>query len=55
MVEMCVHVDVNGKMRPAETVPGIGRGWGMKENGGGVNSSTVYLIYRKNLCTLSTA
>jgi hypothetical protein len=34
---------VNGKMRPVETVLGI---WGgkIKENGGGVNSSMIYLI-----------
>jgi hypothetical protein len=38
---------VNGKMRPAETVPGMGEG-GMKEPGGGVNSSMIYLIYCKN-------
>jgi hypothetical protein len=38
---------VNGKMRPVETVPGMG-GQGIKENDGGVNSSTIYLIYCKN-------
>jgi hypothetical protein len=31
---------VNGKMRAVETVPGMG----IKENGGGVNSSITYLI-----------
>jgi hypothetical protein len=40
---------VNGKMRPVETVLGI---WGgkIKENGGGVNSRMIYLIYHKNFC-----
>jgi hypothetical protein len=32
----------NGKMRPVETIPGMG-GEGIKENDGGVNST-------KNLC-----
>jgi hypothetical protein len=36
----------NGKMRPVETIPGMGGG-GIKENDGGVNSS---LIYCKNFC-----
>jgi hypothetical protein len=40
---------VNGKMRPVETVPGMG-GQGIKENDGGVNSSTIYLTYCKNFC-----
>jgi hypothetical protein len=34
---------VNGKTRPVETVSGI-REVGIKENGGGVNSSGIYLI-----------
>jgi hypothetical protein len=37
----------NAKMRPVETVPGMG-GEGIKENGGGggeVNSSMMHLIY----------
>jgi hypothetical protein len=42
---------VNGKMTPVETVPGMGQGaGGVKENGGGGNSSMIYLIYFKNLC-----
>jgi hypothetical protein len=36
----------NGEMRPAETIPGVGAG-GIKENGGGVNST---MIYGKNFC-----
>jgi hypothetical protein len=40
---------VKGNMRPAETIPGMGRG-GMKKNGGGVNSTMIYLIYFKNFC-----
>jgi hypothetical protein len=38
---------VNAKMRPIETVPGM-HGGGIKERGGGVNSSMIYLIYCKN-------
>jgi hypothetical protein len=36
----------NGKMRPVDTIPGM-RGWGIKENGGGVNST---ITYYKNFC-----
>jgi hypothetical protein len=32
---------VNGKMRPVETVPGMGEG-GIKERHGGVNSSMTF-------------
>jgi hypothetical protein len=39
---------VNGKMRPVETTPGMGDG--IKENGGGVNSTMIYLIHCKNFC-----
>jgi hypothetical protein len=35
-------------MRPVETIPGmVGE---IKKNGGGVNSSMIYLIYCKNFC-----
>jgi hypothetical protein len=48
--KQCVHMHVNAKMRPVETVPGI-RGGGMGErSGGGGNSSMIYLIHCKNLC-----
>jgi hypothetical protein len=40
---------VNAKMIPVENVPGI-VGEGMKESGGGVNSSVIYLIHCKKLC-----
>jgi hypothetical protein len=40
---------INGKMRPIETVPGM-VGGGIKENGEGMNSSMMYLIYFKNIC-----
>jgi hypothetical protein len=40
---------VNGKMIPVETIQGMGEG-GKKENGGGMNSSMIYLIYCKNFC-----
>jgi hypothetical protein len=36
----------NGKMRSAETIPGMGRR-GIKENDGGVTST---MIYCKNFC-----
>jgi hypothetical protein len=45
----CVHMYVNGKMIPVETIPGMGGGR-IKENGGGVNSSMIYLIHYKNFC-----
>jgi hypothetical protein len=35
----------NGKMRPVETIPGMGRV--IKKNDGGVNST---MIYYKNFC-----
>jgi hypothetical protein len=39
LVQMyCVHMYENGKMRPVETIPGVGGGR-IKENGGGVNST----------------
>jgi hypothetical protein len=31
----------NGKMRPVESVPGMGK-WGTKENDGGLNLTTIY-------------
>jgi hypothetical protein len=40
-------MNVNGKMRPIKTVPGMGARW-IKKNDGGVNSSMIYLIYCKN-------
>jgi hypothetical protein len=36
-------------MVPVETIPGMEEG-GVKENGGGVNSCMIYLIYCKNIC-----
>jgi hypothetical protein len=35
---------VNGKMRPVETIPGMGGQEG-KDNDGGVNSTMIYLIH----------
>jgi hypothetical protein len=46
MVEYYALMYENGKMRPAETVPRMGRR-GIKKNGGGVNST---VIYCKNFC-----
>jgi hypothetical protein len=46
MVEYYAIMYVNGKMRPAETIPGMGEG-GIRENDGGVNST---IIYCKNFC-----
>jgi hypothetical protein len=40
---------VNGKLRPVESIPGMGREC-IKENDGGVNSSMIYLIHCKNFC-----
>jgi hypothetical protein len=40
---------VSRKMRPAETIPGMGDR-GIKENGGGVNSNMIYSIYCENFC-----
>jgi acyl CoA:acetate/3-ketoacid CoA transferase beta subunit len=37
---------VNAKMIPVENVPGMG---GIKQRGGGVNSSMIYLIHCKKL------
>jgi hypothetical protein len=37
----------NGKMRPAETIPGMG---GIKESSEGMDSRMVYVRYSKNLC-----
>jgi hypothetical protein len=39
MVEYYVHVYVNGKWRPAETIPGMGEE-GTKENDGGDKSNS---------------
>jgi hypothetical protein len=36
----------NGKMRPVETIPGMGKGE-IKENDGGMNSTRMYC---KNFC-----
>jgi hypothetical protein len=37
-------------MIPVETVPGI-KGWGLGESSGRRNSSMLYLIHCKKLCT----
>jgi hypothetical protein len=43
-------MNANGKMIPVETISQMGRrGW-IKENGVGVNSNMIYLIYCMNLC-----
>jgi hypothetical protein len=42
---------VNGKMRPVETIPGVG-GEGIKEKDGRVNST---MIYCKNFCKCHNA
>jgi hypothetical protein len=41
-----VFIHENGKMRPVETIPGMGGG-GIKEKMEGVNSTKIYC---KNLC-----
>jgi hypothetical protein len=45
---------VNGKMRLAETVPGIGEE-GYRRMMEGVNSAMIYLIYCKNFCKSKNA
>jgi hypothetical protein len=40
----CAHMYINGKMRTAETIPGVMAG-GIKENDEGVNSTMIY--YKK--------
>jgi hypothetical protein len=56
MVEYYALMYESGKMRPAETLPGMGiwggEGWRLKENDGGVNSS---MIYYKNFCKCHNA
>jgi hypothetical protein len=37
------------KMRPAETIPGMGEGR-IKEKDGGVNSTMIYLMHCKHFC-----
>jgi hypothetical protein len=45
---LCSHV-CKLKVIPVETTPAMGE-VGIKENGGGVNSSMIYLVYSKNFC-----
>jgi hypothetical protein len=44
-----IYVNGNGKLITVETVPGMGEK-GIKENGDGVNSNMIHLVYRKNFC-----
>jgi hypothetical protein len=44
----CVYMYINGKMRPVETIPGMGARYRRMVEW--VNSSMVYLIYCKNIC-----
>jgi hypothetical protein len=37
------------KMIPIQIIPGM-RGWGIKENDGGLNSSVIYLIHCRIFC-----
>jgi hypothetical protein len=50
MVEYYALMYENGKMRPAETIPGMGEG--IKENGRGGNST---MIHCKNFCKCHNA
>jgi hypothetical protein len=50
MVEYYALMYENGKMRPVETIPGMGER--IKENDGGVNST---MIYCKNFCKCHNA
>jgi hypothetical protein len=45
----CVHIYINGKMIPDETITGMGVGR-IKENVGGGKFKYVYLLYFKNFC-----
>jgi hypothetical protein len=47
MVEYYVLMYENGKMRPVETIPGMG-GRGIKDDDGGVNLTKIYC---KHFCT----
>jgi hypothetical protein len=51
----CVHMYVNAKMIPVETVPGSGGGENKGERWAGVNSSMTYLIHCKNYCKCHSA
>jgi hypothetical protein len=48
-VHICAQMCVNGKMRPVETVPGMGRGE-KKENGRRIEFKYDTLIYCNNFC-----
>jgi hypothetical protein len=39
-----VHMYVNGKVRPVQTVPRMGRAGGIKKNCGGMNSSVFVIL-----------
>jgi hypothetical protein len=43
-------MNVSGKMRPIETVPGMGGSGRKKKMMEGVNSTMIYLINYKNFC-----
>jgi hypothetical protein len=45
----CAHKYVNGKMGPAETIPGVGGG-AIKVNDGQMNSTIIYSMHGKNFC-----
>jgi hypothetical protein len=45
MCKYCAHVCVNGKMRPAETVPGMGGGEMKESDGGGEFSYDVLEVF----------
>jgi hypothetical protein len=38
------YMYINGKMRPVEIIPGLGAGRRKENDGGGVNSTVIYLI-----------
>jgi hypothetical protein len=48
--KQCIHMYINAKLIPVETVPG-NQGTGNGENSGvGWNSNMIYLIHYRNLC-----
>jgi hypothetical protein len=44
-----IHMYVDGKMRPVETILEMGEG-GLRRMMEGVNSSMIYLVYCENFC-----
>jgi hypothetical protein len=50
MVQKCVHIYANGKMRPVETVPGMGEGGIKEDDGDGEFNYDILEKKKKNFC-----